>query len=194
MLKKSGVTRRTSNRISSRYLLGIAACSVFACASIQPSHGNMTDVVSQLASADRAIVQRAVEETFDMGAVALPALMKLRGNRSPFRGDVLGHPRSAQLTFQPDSQSEPDRIVTVEVAALYLIEAIYRGNLHFAQSAYLTDVTVPEEERTTANTRERVDRAWQAAAIWISRHDRLQVEPARQQDDGPLSESGVRFW
>lgn len=162
--------------------------------SVSGSSMQAHEVVDKLRARDEVIARQAVRETFELGASAIPELLKLRGSREPFKGGALGHAKSAQATFEASADVEPERIVSVEVAAIYLIEAIYQGKIDFAQSAYLTDLSKPEEDRSAANTSDRIDRAWESIAQWESRTKEMSLDELRRQDDGPLKESSIRFW
>ena len=73
----------------------------------------------------------------------IPHLLKLKGRSERFSGEGLGHPYSSQLIDVPSGNEERDkgRVITLEVAALYVIYAIYHGSLSFAQSPYLTNLS-----------------------------------------------------
>jgi hypothetical protein len=121
-----------------------------------------------------------------MGTAAIPALMKFRGDRRPYMGRVLGEPRAAMTAPDPSAVGRvPDeKIISVEAAALYLIEAIHHRRLDFAESAYLTDLKLPPIDRKAENTRALVDRAWASVENWYR---------SGMKGD-PLAASDVAFW
>jgi hypothetical protein len=87
----------------------------------------------------------------------------------------------------PVPETEKHRLVSVEVAALYLMSALAHGDLHFAQAPLLTDPSEPRAIRTAANTPERVARAFDAAERW----HRLHPQPG---SSDPIAESGLRWY
>jgi hypothetical protein len=86
------------------------------------------------------------------------------------------------------------KLVTMEVAALYLISAIYFESQRFSQSPYLTDLSLPQLEQKAANTSKLIDRAWRATEKWYRKLTELGIERLRAADDYPLKNSQVEFW
>jgi hypothetical protein len=82
----------------------------------------------------------------------------------------------------------------MEVAALYLICAIYHNTIEFAQSPYLTDLRLPVNKRDGRNSPELVARAWQAVEEWSRRLDSTTIRELHSRKDDPLRGSGVHFW
>lgn len=76
--------------------------------------------------------------------------------------DGLGHRDSSFLLPLPTGNAKGDesRVITVEVAALYLISAVFYDSLEFAQAPYLTDGSSVKMNRF--NTPSRVSEAWRA--------------------------------
>ena len=173
----------------------LAAACVLVLPMCQSSGVASTDEpVNQLASRDAESARAATEATFRAGTAALPTLLALRGNQTAFTGGALGNPMSAQMTLEERPGVARDQIVTVEVAALYLINAIYHRRLDFAQSAYLTDINVPPNERTAANTPARVARAWESVARWYDLVRTASIDELRRKNIDPFMGSGIRFW
>jgi len=88
----------------------------------------------------------------------------------------------------------PGRTLTMEVAALYLICAVYHNTVEFAQSPYLSDLRLPAGKRDALNSPDLVSRAWQAVEEWKRGLDRTTIQQLRSRKDDPLQGSGVHFW
>jgi len=138
---------------------------------------------------------RARDEILRRGVRMIPLLLKVKGDqRTAYT--ALGHHLSATPTIisinPPDA--EPGRVLTMEVAALYLICAIYYNTIEFAQSPYLSDRRLPADQRTGRNTPDLVARAWAAVEEWSRRLDGTTIENLRSLKDDPLRGSDVGFW
>jgi hypothetical protein len=137
----------------------------------------------------------APEEIVHRGARMIPLLLNVKGDERPaFAG--LGHHLSATPTMVAVNPSAvvPGKTLTMEVAALYLICAIYHDTVEFAQSPYLTDLRLPVGKRNALNTPELMARAWQSVEEWSRRLDRTTIKELRSRKDDPLQGSGVAFW
>lgn len=99
------------------------------------------------------------------------------------------------LPSSPEIVTESEHhTLSVEAVALYLINAIYyEGDLEFAQSGLLTDVSVPESRRTSRNSRRRLETAWKAVDAWRTALKIQGLESLRKAEDHPLSRSSLRF-
>jgi len=152
------------------------------------------DLLHAFGSSNMETSHDAVMEIKKRGERMLPMLMKYKGNRNYFYGYGLGHHNSAFLIPNPTGNARADegRVITLEVAALYLICSIYYDSLEFAQAAYLTDGSVIKQHRF--NTRPRVAAAWRAVEPWYQRVRADGLEAVRSKKDSPLPTSGVRFW
>src|SRR5689334_19562802 len=131
----------------------LALVPLSACQAVKPmkpfSNGQL---LAGLQSPDEKRAHEAANEIFAKGSSVIPMLASLRGNKKPFAAaSWLGRPTAGQMTFPSD--------VPVEVAALYLINAIYEGDIGFAQSPYLTDLTVPADKRKAQNSAVLIDKA-----------------------------------
>lgn len=126
-------------------VVGFASLSACQTAKSTKTMSNSELVVElQVANVEKS--RKAANELFARGTSVIPALLSLRGNKKPFAAaSWLGRPTAAKLIFPAGLPGEPGSDVPIEVAALYLITAIYKGNLQFAQSPYLTDLNVPAE-------------------------------------------------
>jgi len=142
----------------------------------------------------------------ERGEKIIPYLMKLKGRRDFWFPLGLGNPDAAKLWKFPvrqkgDKQDEGKSVydadgdvITQEIAALYLICAIYHGNLRFAETPLLTDLSLPPEERRDRNTKELVDRAWAAVEIWSESLKKDGLASLRANHYDPLKGSKVAFW
>ncbi|CAN5333828.1 hypothetical protein BH11PSE10_BH11PSE10_21850 [soil metagenome] len=170
-----------------------------------PEHPDPADpsaalqLVQQLANPDPVLADAAVARIFHVGAQLTPQLLGLRGQAQPFMGFALLNPRASMLLPRPTPGQElpPQqkyRVVTVEAAALYLVCAIQRGELHFSRSALLTDPAEPVAQRLVANTPERLDRAFLAAQAWLRLNaaDGSRAVTAGLGD--PIAASGLRWY
>lgn len=162
------------------------------------NHKTITDkdVVKKLASHNWKKATWAVEEVMRRGPSMIPLLLKNKGNRQYFRGWGLGNPQAAQSMFRPTGNVKFDegRVITVEVASLYLISALYYETLEFAQSPYLTDLSLPPGERRTLNTRGLIEKAWTATDAWATTLAAGDIEALRSKQQDPLKDSQVGFW
>jgi hypothetical protein len=150
-------------------------------------------VVERLASRTPQEADAAVGEIMRDGTRLTGLLLKHRGNRQPFAGTSLFNPRASILLPIPTEgfeipESQKYRVITVEVAALYLISAIQRGQLHFSQAPLLLDPAEPQGSRVIANTPERVARAFDAAERWF------RTDATARQSGDPIATSGFRWY
>lgn len=152
------------------------------------------ELVVSLESTEKEQAHQAILEIIKRGDVMLPGLLRCKGNRKFFYGYGLGHRDSAFLMLLPTGNKEKDeaRAITVEVAALYLVSAIYYETLEFAQAPYLTDGTPVKLQRF--NTRDRVAKAWLSVDKWRERLESEGLESLRKKKEAPLKEPGVHFW
>lgn len=136
----------------------------------------------------------AIVEIKRRGERMLPFLLKYKGNKNFLYGYGLGYPNSAFLRPIPTGNAKADesRVITLEVAALYLICSVYYDSLEFAQAPYLTDGSAVKMQRF--NTPPRVALAWRAVEQWYERVRAEGLEPVRSRKDSPLRASGLRFW
>ena len=152
------------------------------------------DLLNAFGSNSKETSHDAVVEIKKRGERMLPSLMKYKGNRNYFYGYGLGHHNSSFLIPNPTGNAKADegRVITLEVAALYLVCSIYYDSLEFAQAAYLTDGSVVKMQKF--NTPRRVAAAWRAVEQWYQRVKAEGLEAVRSKKDPPLPTSGVRFW
>lgn len=150
------------------------------------------ELVKTLAS-DKRTSFEAAKEIMRRGDKMMPLLVANKGNKQPYAEGSLGNPNSGDITFLPgdDKDWEEDRIITVEVASLYLISALYFQNFEFGRSAYIKDDE--EVEFNKYNTDERVDKAWRYTENWLERMKLEGVSSLREKKISPLDESGFYF-
>lgn len=154
------------------------------------------EVVLALGSPDIKEAHEAVLEVVRRGEPMIPHLLKLKGRGQAFRGYGLGHANASQLISLPSGDDKRDKghVVTLEVAALYLICAIYHANLSFAQSPYLTDLSLQPIKRRTFNSTRLISKAWRSTTAWGAQLRKVGLESLRATKQDPLSGSGVAFW
>jgi hypothetical protein len=177
-------------------LLATSLCGTVVLGQKDKSMVNLKDeqVIAALSSQDAEVAHQAVEEVMKRGERMIPFLIGCRGNVNFFYGYGLGHHSSSFLIPLPKGNDvvNDGSFVTVEVAALYLISAIYHKTLEFADAPYLTDGTSVEWQRF--NTTERVGRAWSGVEIWLRALKAEGLKCLRAKHKSPLSGIDVHFW
>jgi hypothetical protein len=177
-------------------LLGNALWGGAALGQKAESMVNITNeqVIAALSSQDAEVAHQAVEEIMKRGERMLTLLMGCRGNTNFFYGYGLGHHSSSFLIPLPKGNSEVNdgSLVTVEVAALYLISAIYHKTLEFADAPYLTDGRTVKWQRF--NTPKRVNMAWHAVETWMNGLKSEGLDSLRTKQRSPLAACKVHFW
>lgn len=161
-----------------------------------------TQLVERLAAPEPATANAAVDEVLSRGERMIPLLMKLKGDRRYFNGSLArGSEESSTSIPAPSSDPKVNRwllkrgkLVTVEVAALYLVTAIYRGTLNIADSPYLTDLSLPGFKQRQGNTTGLIKRAWRSTTAWQKRLAAAGLAKLKADDDDPLKAASVRFW
>src|SRR5262245_34411984 len=152
-------------------------------------------VVGMLQSRDRELAAQAVYEIMRRGEPTIPFLMRLKGDARMFQGRELGDPRSSiSVPLEVDKgRVSRESIVTNEVAALYLISAIYYGNRVFA-SPWLVDASLPTEERKPQNSSYLISKAWEAVDNWVNELKKESLDSLKSKKFNPLKNSGVAFF
>jgi hypothetical protein len=179
-------------------MLGVGQIVVYSQRVISEEHTvhKLTDeqIIVALKSQNEDKAHQAVEEVMQRGERMIPLLLQTRGDSQAFYGYGLGNHSSAFAIPSPtgDKKLDEGRVITVEVAALYLISAIYHKTLEFAQAPYLTDGTSVEWQKF--NIPKRVNAAWESVEKWarILKTEGLDSMRAKQCD--PLKGSPVSFW
>ena len=159
----------------------------------QPNRTN-EQVILAFQSRDERESHRAVEEVLSRGDRMIPLLMQLRGDSRKFSGYGLGDPMTASYIYTTIAgQKQPKgSVITVEVAAMYLISAIYHESLAFARAPYLTDGSYVKD--LNYNTDECVRMAWDSVEQWSQSLRQEGLVSLRAKGQEPLGGSLVRFW
>jgi len=152
-------------------------------------------VITMLQSSDSELVTQAVYEIMRRGEPMIPFLMRLKGDTKLFRGRELGDPRSSHSVPLEVVKNKVSResVITNEVAALYLISAIYYGNRVFA-SCWLADASLPRDERKPQNSPYLIAKAWEAMENWANELKKEKLDSLRTKKFYPLKNSGVTFF
>lgn len=203
--------------IHARHLCCLLSTAILLLAVVLPSAGPVvaqevsktrssntkTDaqLIEALAAPKYEKADAAVDEIMRRGVRMIPLLIQKKGDQRFFRGWLARDPLSATGVAAPFKDPkknkwliEEGKLVTVEVAALYLITAIYYDSLDIAHSPYLADFSLPEIERKMGNKKPLVERAWKATVEWSERLAASDIATLRAADDVPLWTSKVRFW
>ncbi|MFN2480839.1 MAG: hypothetical protein ABR554_05070 [Pyrinomonadaceae bacterium] len=160
-------------------------------------------VIKDSIGTNRDKASRAAREVVRRGGRMIPPLLKLKGNRQCFFGDMaLGSHAGCSVRFMPRKSKksngcyEVSSSSTLEVAALFLIEAIYRNDLEFAQGATLAEWEADGGARTDVkyNGHELLTRAWAATEQWYKEFDREGLEALRVKDRGPFAGTRLGFY
>jgi hypothetical protein len=176
--------------------LKVPALLAAIAVSFQASAIDPEAALRRLASDSPEEAARAARELVSMGEVAIPGLMELRGDGRFFRigNNLLPDEASTLVPVQAEGGGpERGRVPTIELGAIYLICAIARGNVEFANSMSLVDLTLPPESRRPSMVGPLVERAWDAVERWdrLRREKGLARLPESARD--PLAGSGVGF-
>ena len=94
----------------------------------------------------------------------------------------------------PIPDSEMDRATTLEVAALFIISAIYFGKLDFATAPLLTDRTEARGDREARNKKEYLQRGYAAARKWTEDYQKKGIDAMRNAKKDPLSDARLSWY
>jgi hypothetical protein len=202
------VLRRTTQAAPALLLLLACAAGARAQGSSYASRdaaaARMSDaqVMKELTGGSEKKASRAVHEVMARGGRMIPLLLKLKGDRRCFYGDwELGSHAGCSSRMAPgrrDMCYEWNNASTVEVAALYLMEALYRNDLEFAQGATLMERdpedTGQQRLDVKLNGREVIARAWETAEKWFAEFGRESLEALRAKDRGPFAGTMLGFY
>lgn len=175
-----------SRQLNRRALIGTLGFPIISLAADEP----------RLDSRDRIQATKAVESLFAGGDRSIEKLMKYRGNRMGFLGYGLGRPESScnlRVVASPETIRN-GRAVTVEVAALYLICAIYEEDLSFAHCPFLVDETLADEKKRHRNLPKLIQRAWRSVEAWSAQYQTEGMTKLRMLEDRPLKRGKLTFW
>ena len=161
-----------------------------------PTTPDLDRLVEELGSEDSEVAANAAQGLFAAGAAAIPALFRAEGRCERFYAvDEAFHPvNTMQLRSSRGGGCAPDDQVSVEVAALYLLEAIYEGRMPFTCSPMLSDLTKSPDTRTTEINKPLVERAWASAKLWLLLVQCSGLEKVRAAHQNPLDAGLVHFW
>ena len=148
---------------------------------------------------------QAVEYLFKQSVKSFYFLLAQQGNKEPLMAN-LNHPLSGAHTVVafpsriyasgvlPElSDEDKEKVVTIEVASLYLISAIYHDKLIFAFNPLLTDLNLPANEGIAANKEEYLIRGFFSARKWVKKCQEVGLETLRQQDEDPLKSANLAW-
>lgn len=153
----------------------------------------------KLASDDEKEATKAALEIFKRGKTMIPHLMNLKGVKSIYEGYCLNDYKGGVGVSKPSDETSPKDAdvdngwyVTVEVASLYLISAIYYKNISFAQVPHLTGNKYVKGRRY--NIPKRVRKAWKATEKWFKKFEKKGIEKLRQSNEFPLKTTEIHFY
>ena len=147
-----------------------------------------SQVVEFLTSEDMKESAAAAKELFSRGDRVIPELLKLEGNNDCFYGlRVLGK-RGQQGSSDYDFLCEGNGRVSIEIAALYLISAIFEEDLTYARRPFLVN-----DDADDGNSPENIKTAWKATKSWYEAVERQGIAYIRDRSQWPLRSVGMRF-
>lgn len=160
-----------------------------------------SELMEKLASNREEVANEAISEIMRRGEKIIPTLLAVKGDKRFFYGVLVKNPSFSMETRWPSDNAvvnarwlKEGKLVTMEVAAVYLIVAIYYDSLSISQSPYLTNDSLPPARRRAANTEDVVSKAWEAIDVWSEKFKTLGLEKLRANKDAPLAEATVSFW
>jgi hypothetical protein len=156
------------------------------------------ELVKGLEAQDAPTANSAVREILKRGVVTLPYLLDYENDRRLFSGTALINPNASIMLPMaapgfPVPESAMDRATTLEVAALYMISAIYFGKVPFANAPLLTDLSVPVGQREARNSKANLRRGFESARKWSRECKERGIEKMREEMRDPL-QSGKVGW
>jgi hypothetical protein len=152
------------------------------------------ELISKFGSEEKIDKTPIAIEIFSRGEKMIPFLMNLKGNRLIYDGYCLGDPNGADsISLIPVVEGS---VVYIEVAALYLINAIYFNNLHFANVPYLSD---KKQDKVTGlksndyNSSKRLKKAWDSTEKWFKKVQKEGLEKLKVSNEFPLKANNLYF-
>ncbi|MCX7112848.1 MAG: hypothetical protein NTX45_22560 [Proteobacteria bacterium] len=157
------------------------------------------EIIKFLASQNPQEANLAAHNVLNQGISILPMLLKYQGDRRIFMGTALINPRASILLPMsiegfPIPESQMERATTMEVAALYLISAVYYDKLPFAHAPLLIDETVKRGEREAKNTKEFLELGYKSAKQWIQECQIKGLDAMRQAGRTPLADAHLSWY
>ena len=133
------------------------------------------------------------------GERMIPLLLQNKGDQRPYAGGGLGK-ETAAWAFMIPKEGKPLRksdppVITVEIASLYLISAIYYGRLDFAEGPVLVNRTKSAGERKLLNNDNRqMKRVYDTYADWVKKVKAEGLDALRQRNEPPLAGTRFGWW
>ena len=159
-----------------------------------PTTPDLDRLVEELGSEDSPVAANAAMDLFAAGAAAIPALFRAEGKCERFYAVDVFRPLDTSVRQSRGSGCAPGDQVSVEVAALYLLQAIYEGRMPFTSSPVLRDLTKNEVEQRAEMTKPLLARAWASAKSWLLLFQCSGLEGVRAAGQDPLRAGRVSFW
>ena len=160
---------------------------------------NEEDLMNLLVSKKRVDCLAAVHEIVKRGETMFDFLLKLKGNKDFFHGAVhLGNHSPSTFVYVPDpdyplDEYAKEKVITVEITALWLISAIYFQRIEISRSAVLRDLNI-ELSKSISNKMENVERAYQSVEKWVEKCKREGISSLRENKIDPLAGSNLKWW
>ena len=156
-------------------------------------------IISSLTSKNIQEANQAAHAALQRGISLLPQLLAYQGDRRIYAGTALLNPRSSillpiEVAGFPIPESEMERATTLEVAALYLISAIYYNKLPFANAPLLVDKTANRGEREARNRKEYLEWGYKSARQWFQECQKRGLEALRQERLDPLAYAKLSWY
>lgn len=156
-------------------------------------------LISAFTSRDGDRATAAILEIMRRDAGMVKRLAPLRGDKERFCGRGLVDIRhSTAYPMYLDGRFDPVSYVPNEMAALYMISAVYSESRWFG-SYILREADKPRRHLEEgyilerAEYIQRVERAWNATSRWLDRYDQIGIEELRRLGEHPLTGSGAKF-
>lgn len=153
-------------------------------------------VIAALQSRIAGESDAAIDEVRRRGEKMIPLLLACKGDHRRFTGNNLIGESGNSFYWEYDGRDDPSvpaelryHVVSVEVAALYLISAIYFGDKHFASEPFLTGGPTG----ASSNLPDWVDAAWRSVQTWEAQRQQLGMEELKRRGQDPLYDSNYRF-
>lgn len=147
-----------------------------------------SQVVEFFTSEDLKESAAAAKELFSRGDRVIPELLKLEGNDNCFYGlralGKRGEPGSNDDVLSCVGEDK----VSVEIAALYLISAIFEEDLRYARRPFLHN-----NDGDDGNSPENKKTAWKATKKWYEAVEQQGIAYIRDRSQWPLRSAGMRF-
>ncbi len=148
--------------------------------------------LQDMGSSDHNVATQAVQKAFDDGEASIAWLVGCQGDHRPYPGKPFGRKLSSTLMLYPENAASELWPISVEVACLYVLQAIFDDDMEHASSMLLTDHTLPVMDRRAKNTPKLVERAWREVVTWYSEYKKEGLKSTRIRSRSPLSDVG--FW